>query len=501
MRASGQRMDAMIGIGGICNRQGNSGCSLEVQGQSYSFCQSCQDLQDHCPHGVQSRDECDFGASLLPPSAVVDPEPTACEAEWVFPGKGCPPVGTCLNGNTPYSTLEEAWAQCEQVSECGNILHWTNGNYYLRRDTDPAWTAGHTLSHCPGFSSVPETRPECGSEQPVPASPGKGCGGGSCLNGNTPYSTLEEAWAQCELVNGCGNILRWTNGNYYLRRDTDPDVTTEGVHSTTPFCLGMIHAAPTPPEPSSQCTYSPGDGVGGTEQHIGAAGSPEECAAMVREQCPYANGATLESGGSGRCYCEFHMSGWNTSPAWQSCRFEDFEEESVSQCEGGHYVTGDGVGGTETYIGDASSPQECVQMVDEQCPDANGATLASQGSGRCYCEFGMTDQNDSGSWQTCQFSFNGQMLKCNGADHYQCASQDEAQQRCAEIGLNLCPVADIERHIGRVCAYMWTSDSTTTGYLIGNGLNGCGGASNNGNMLSASASYGGVAMFNAACCD
>jgi len=181
--------------------------------------------------------------------------------------------------------------------------------------------------------------------------------------------------------------------------------------------------------------------------------------------------------------------------------FEDFEEAPVSQCEGGHYVTGDGVGGTENYIGTAASPQECVQMVDEQCPTANGATLASQGSGRCYCEFGMTGTNENGVWQTCQFAFNGQMLKCNGDDHYRCGSQDEAQQRCAEIGLNLCPAADIERHIGRVCAYMWTSDSLTTGYFIGNGGNGCGGPSNNGNMLSSTSSYGGVGMFNAACCD
>merc|ERR1719272_2342552 len=82
MRASGQRMDAMLSAnGGICNRAGNSGCSLEVQGQSYSFCSSCQDLQEHCPHGVQSSDECDFGASLLPPSAVVDPEPVTAAPE------------------------------------------------------------------------------------------------------------------------------------------------------------------------------------------------------------------------------------------------------------------------------------------------------------------------------------------------------------------------------------------------------------------------------------
>jgi len=68
MRANGQHMDEMLTAnGGICNRRGNSGCSLEVQGQSYSFCQRCADLQDHCPHGVQSSDECDFGASLHPP--------------------------------------------------------------------------------------------------------------------------------------------------------------------------------------------------------------------------------------------------------------------------------------------------------------------------------------------------------------------------------------------------------------------------------------------------
>lgn len=169
--------------------------------------------------------------------------PAVCDSQWVAPGKGC--GGNCLNGNTPYNTLEEAWAQCEQVDGCGNILEWTNGNFYLRRDTDPdvADGSGRTLSHCPGFSAPPEFRSECGSDLPVPVSPGKGCPvGGSCLNDNTPYSTLEEAWAQCEQVSNCGNILMWTNGNYYLRRDTDPDVTT-GL--TMPFCLGLSSAPET----------------------------------------------------------------------------------------------------------------------------------------------------------------------------------------------------------------------------------------------------------------
>lgn len=59
------------------------------------------------------------------------------------------------------------------------------------------------------------------------------------MNDNTPYSTLDEAWAQCALVSGCDNILEWTNGNYYMRRATDPDVT-QG--RTIPFCLGLSEA-------------------------------------------------------------------------------------------------------------------------------------------------------------------------------------------------------------------------------------------------------------------
>ena len=88
MRASGQRMDLMLTAnGGICNRRGNSGCSLVVQDQSYSFCQRCQDLQDHCPHGVQSNAECDFGASVVPPSLQVlpvtlPPQPVSVQQSW-----------------------------------------------------------------------------------------------------------------------------------------------------------------------------------------------------------------------------------------------------------------------------------------------------------------------------------------------------------------------------------------------------------------------------------
>merc|ERR1740125_16471 len=41
-------------------------------------------------------------------------------------------------------------------------------------------------------------------------------------------------------------------------------------------------------------------------------------------------------------------------------------------------------------------------MVREQCPDANGVTMPPSGTGACYCEFGQTSSNGSGSWQNCQ---------------------------------------------------------------------------------------------------
>ena len=88
MRASGQSTEAMLSAnGGICDRCGNSGCSLIVLGEGYSFCQSCTVLQPHCPHGVQSNAECDFGASVVPPSLQVlpvtlPPQPVSVQQSW-----------------------------------------------------------------------------------------------------------------------------------------------------------------------------------------------------------------------------------------------------------------------------------------------------------------------------------------------------------------------------------------------------------------------------------
>merc|ERR1719420_2694705 len=58
--------------GGICNRNGQSGCSLTVNGASYGFCSSCSDLTgaSQCSWGVASSAACDFGAGLSPPGAA-----------------------------------------------------------------------------------------------------------------------------------------------------------------------------------------------------------------------------------------------------------------------------------------------------------------------------------------------------------------------------------------------------------------------------------------------
>jgi len=74
----------------------------------------------------------------------------------------------------------------------------------------------------------------------------------------------------------------------------------------------------------------------------------------------------------------------------------------LSECMGSAYVIGDGIGGTETHIGSASSDEECIAMVQAQCPEANGATLPTGGSGGCYCEFGMNGVNSNTVWKSCR---------------------------------------------------------------------------------------------------
>merc|ERR1719162_51822 len=145
-------MDAMLSAnGGICDRSGSSsGCSLDVQGISYSFCSSCPDAagQDHCPHGVQSNVECDFGAGLLPPSAVVD-----------APVPECPNLPQVMwreimkIPDRPYfgSWMPEHCQDC--VTQCDTVpadlpAKWTTCLQNVPAKWKSAWTDGFVGSFC-----------------------------------------------------------------------------------------------------------------------------------------------------------------------------------------------------------------------------------------------------------------------------------------------------------------------------------------------------------------
>jgi hypothetical protein len=147
------------------------------------------------------------------------------------------------------------------------------------------------------------------------------------------------------------------------------------------------------------CTYTNGDGVGGTEEVIGDASSRQECVNLVLSLRPEANGATYsQTHGTTVCIAEFGMSGPNDSGAWQTCMFP----ANVGVCE---FVMGDGVGEgeTEERVGDAASTLDCVAMVLSDRPEANGATYSNTGDGACYAEFGMSRSSGSDAWQTCLF--------------------------------------------------------------------------------------------------
>ena len=70
---------------------------------------------------------------------------------------------------------------------------------------------------------------------------------------------------------------------------------------------------------------------------------------------------------------------------------------------------GDGIGGKEKRVGSVNIYLECVQLVKEKEPTANGATIAVANLGvngkkaNCYAEFNMTGSNGSASYKSIIF--------------------------------------------------------------------------------------------------
>merc|ERR1712178_415846 len=156
-----------------------------------------------------------------------------------------------------------------------------------------------------------------------------------------------------------------------------------------------------------ECTYIGGDGIGGTEEYIGSYATKELCAQAVSTQKPTANGATYSTGGGTSCYAEDGMSETNDSGSWQSCLFGGWPAVATPECT---YIGGDGIGGTEEYLGSYASKELCAQAVHKNKPTANGATYSTSGTS-CYAEYSMSDVNGSGSWQSCLFG--GWGVNCN----------------------------------------------------------------------------------------
>lgn len=162
-------------------------------------------------------------------------------------------------------------------------------------------------------------------------------------------------------------------------------------------------------------------GIAAREVKIASAvRSKPECINLAKEQCPDANGINMDLRtpemfqrfGSG-CWCMYEQTGQREGGAYQNCELGVEPEEVVidgvgfdGSCD---WYPGD-TNGAEIRTPKATSPAHCAQMVRQQCPDANAASLRISGSGDCFCETGATNSRAPGgngvggartTWQSC----------------------------------------------------------------------------------------------------
>ena len=127
------------------------------------------------------------------------------------------------------------------------------------------------------------------------------------------------------------------------------------------------------------------------------------------------------------CQCENVPScSVDTDVEWDDLMFVDLSGTGVSMSTCPSFGVGDGVGGSEEYLGDFPTSAACVSAIQAQRPLANGATYPAAGSmvsgqpnHECYAEFGMTSKIDSAGWSTCVLSNAGTQITAwenNGDD-------------------------------------------------------------------------------------
>jgi hypothetical protein len=159
--------------------------------------------------------------------------------------------------------------------------------------------------------------------------------GGSLVEGNVqaeaaepvvlaalPSQFLLPAAARFEVPSiGGGSSFGWSQRHILVR-------PTFRVISCAAYATGTCSTSG-----AGHCTFGPGNGVGGAEKLIGNATTREECAALVQESEPTANGATYSAAGSAKlggraCYAEFGMTGVRQRP------YITFAENGDGFCRG-----------------------------------------------------------------------------------------------------------------------------------------------------------------------
>ena len=63
-----------------------------------------------------------------------------------------------------------------------------------------------------------------------------------CLNENREYDSLKTAWGKCKEVYDCAFIMRYWNGKFLLRRESDPYNSGFGIWGYKFICTGKCRS-------------------------------------------------------------------------------------------------------------------------------------------------------------------------------------------------------------------------------------------------------------------
>ena len=179
-----------------------------------------------------------------------------------------------------------------------------------------------------------------------------------------------------------------------------------GSHDSAYLCTA-VDASPPPPPVTGGCYASQADRragispVAGCECHVscGDCGYTDTILDTLsglpsnRQPTSPADCLTCASGRDVNVLWEGGLTGTCGMTPWIDCVFE----------------MGDGIGGTEEYLGDTRTAGDCIHVVHESRPNANGVKYgdASLYGWGCYAEFGMTNVttgrliHSASMYQTC----------------------------------------------------------------------------------------------------